>query len=607
MKQPPGLRSVLGVRAGRPNGGRGERLAFHANPLLAVKVPAWRSRLLLLLLFCAFVALAGRAIWLQGGGNTSFLQRQGEARYVRTLEVPATRGRMTDRNGVVLAASLPAKAIWASPEDVDATEGELGRLARLLELPLADLKRKLADEDRRFVYLSRQVEPAVAERIADLKLTGIGQHRAFRRHYPEGATVAHVVGFTGVDDKGQEGVELALDAELAATHGRRRAIKDNLHRYIEEAWLQMPVDGNDVALSLDNRIQYLAFTAVREAVQQHQARAGAAVVLDVRTGEVLALANWPSFDPNDRKVRAPDSLRNRVLTDLFEPGSTLKPFSIAAALEAGSVTPQQTFQTAPGSIRIANRTIRDAHVHGRLTVEQIVAKSSNVGTVQIAMQLPAQRLWDVYSGAGFGQPVQIGFPGAAAGRLRPPRQWREIEQATISYGYGISVSLMQLARGYMIFARDGDTVPVRLTRAVDRPAAVPVLRPETARSVRRMLEMAASEEGTAPQARIAGYRVAGKTGTARKVQDGRYVNEYVASFAGFAPASDPRIVVAVMIDEPGGGRYYGGDVAAPVFARIATGSLRTLQITPDALPADRERGPVLAQTEKMRSARGDGL
>jgi cell division protein FtsI (penicillin-binding protein 3) len=604
MKQPAGLRSMLGVRAGRLQPARGERLAFHANPLLAVKVPAWRSRLLLLLLFCAFIALAGRALWLQGGGNTSFLQRQGEARYVRNLEVPATRGMMTDRNGVVLAASLPAKAIWASPEDVEATPGELARLARLLDVQVADLKHKLAD-DRSFVYLARQVDPAVADRIAELKIAGIGEHRAFRRHYPEGATVAHVVGFTSVDDKGQEGVELALDSTLAAQQGRRRAIRDNLSRYVEDEWLKLPVDGNDVALSLDNRIQYLAFTAVRDAVQAHGAQGGSAVVLDVKTGEVLALANWPSFDPNARNG-TPTTMRNRAIIDTFEPGSTLKPFSIAAALENGVVTPQQSFQTAPGFIKVADRTIRDAHPHGLLTVEQIVAKSSNVGTVRVAMQLPAEKLWDVYTGAGFGQPVRIGFPGAAAGRLRPPGTWREVEQATISYGYGISVSLMQLARAYLIFARNGDTVPVNLIRQNEPPASVPVVRPETARAVRRMLEMAASEEGTAPQARIAGYRVAGKTGTARKVKDGHYVNEYVASFAGFAPASDPRIVVAVMIDEPSGARYYGGDVAAPVFARIATASLRTLQVAPDALPP--ERGSVLAQSERPPSGgRREGL
>jgi len=606
VRTPRDFGSRLGVGSSRPGSARGERFAFHANPLLAVKVPAWRSRLLLLLLFCAFLALALRALWLQGGGNTSFLQRQGEARYARTLDVPATRGRMTDRNGVVLAASLPAKAIWASPEDVDASPAELARLARLLDMPFAELKRKLAEEDRKFVYLARQVDPAVADKIADLKLSGIGQHRAFRRQYPEGATVAHVVGFTDVDDRGKEGVELALESELAAKNGRRHVIKDNLHRYVEDDWERMPVDGNDVALSLDNRIQYLAFTAVREAVLANQARAGAAIVLDTRTGEVLAMANWPSFDPNERGRGDAQAVRNRALTDMFEPGSTLKPFSIAAALEAGAVTPQQTFQTAPGFIKIADRTIRDSHAHGVLTVEQIVAKSSNVGTVRIAMQLPAQKLWDVYTGAGFGQPVRIGFRGSAPGYLRPPNTWREVEQATISYGYGLSVSLMQLARAYLVFARDGDTVPVSLMRLSDAPSSIQVIRPETAHAVRHMLEMAASEEGTAPQARVGGYRVAGKTGTARKTDDGHYTNEYIASFAGFAPASNPRIVVAVMIDSPGGGHYYGGEVAAPVFARIATGSLRTLQVAPDALPG--EQGQVLAQSERPRNgARGDGL
>lgn len=594
MKQSPSLRSVLAVRAPRP--ARAQRVAFHANPLLTVKLPAWRSRLLLMLLFCAFAALALRAAWLQAGGSTSFLQRQGEVRYVRTLDVPATRGRITDRNGVVLAASLPARAIWASPEDVQASSAQLAQLARLLDLPLAELKRRLADDDRRFVYLARQVEPGVAQKIAEMKLAGIGQHQSFRRHYPEGPIAAHVVGFTNVEDRGQEGVELAFDGELAARHGRRRVIKDNLHRYVEDDWLQLPVDGSDLALALDNRIQYLAYAAVRDAVLAQQARGGSAIVLDVRSGEVLALANFPSFDPNERGRWPAEALRNRALTDTFEPGSTLKPLSIAAALEAGLVTPQQTFQTAPGFIRIADRTIRDAHPQGVLTVEQIVAKSSNVGTVRIAMELPAQALWDVYAGAGIGQPVNVGFPGAAVGRLRPAKTWREIEQATISYGYGVSVSLMQLARAYLVFARDGDLVPISLTRRSATPAAVPVLRPDTARAVRRMLELAASSEGTGAQARVAGYRVAGKTGTARKLRNGRYVNEYVASFAGFAPASDPRIVVAVMIDEPSAGRYYGGDVAAPVFARIATGSLRVLQVAPDA--AGDERGIVLAQATR---------
>jgi cell division protein FtsI (penicillin-binding protein 3) len=602
------LGSRLRTRAiGRSKAGA-DRVSYAANPLLVVRLPAWRSRVLLLLLFTGFLALAIRAVHLQGGAGANFLQRQGEVRYARTLDVPGTRGKVLDRNGVVLAASVPARAVWAIPDDVDASPEQLARLARLLQMPLAELKRRLADEDSKFTFLRRQVDLSVARQVEAMKLDGIHQSPEFKRHYPEGPAVAHVTGFTNVEDRGQEGVELSWESVLAARTGSRRVIKDRLGNVIEEDWLLAPADGNDVRLSIDSRIQFIAFSALKGAIETHKARAGAVVVLDVGTGEILALANWPSFDPNARGAWHKEAVRNRVITDTFEPGSTMKPFTIAAALETGKVTPQQAIQTAPGKLTIGGQTIGDAHPHGVLTVAEVVAKSSNVGTVRIAMQLPAQKLWDAYTAAGFGQPVRIGFPGAAPGRLRPARTWREVEQATISYGYGISVSLMQLARAYMVFARDGDTVPVSLTRVDGAPAGIQVMRPETVRAVRHMLELAASEEGTAPQARVAGYRVAGKTGTARKVRDGRYVNEYVASFAGFAPASNPRIVVAVMIDEPGGGRYYGGDVAAPVFARIATASLRTLQVAPDALPAEPGPGPVLAQTERVRNtARREGL
>jgi cell division protein FtsI (penicillin-binding protein 3) len=366
-------------------------------------------------------------------------------------------------------------------------------------------------------------------------------------------------------------------------------IRDRPGRIVDDAWLREPLDGRDLALALDNRIQYIAFSALRQAVDAQQARAGAAIVLDVRSGEVLALANWPSYDPNAKNEQRarwnPEALRNRVITDTFEPGSTLKPFSVAAALDAGRVTPGQRIQTAPGRMQVGGRAITDAHPHEMLTVEQVVAKSSNVGTVKITLDMPAQQLWNVYAGVGFGQAPaarSLGFHGAVAGRLRPYKAWRPIEQATIAYGYGVSVSLLQLARAYTAFARDGDVVPVSLVRVEEPPAGVPVMRPETARAMRRMLELAVSDEGTAPQARIPGWRVAGKTGTARKLKNGQYVNAYVASFAGFAPVSDPRIVVAVMIDEPGAGRYYGGDIAAPVFAQIAAGTLRTLQVAPDA-------------------------
>jgi cell division protein FtsI (penicillin-binding protein 3) len=589
-----------GARVGRG----GDRVGFNANPLLVVKVPAWRSKFMLFTLFCAFVALAGRAFYLQGGLNTGFLQKQGEARYARTLEMPATRGKVTDRNGVVLAASVPARAIWAIPEDVEATPAQLAQLARLLDLPLAELKRRLANEDRSFVYLRRQVDVEVAEAIAALRIAGVHATREFKRHYPEGPTVAHVVGFTNLEDRGQEGIELANDGVLAGRSGSRRVIKDRLNRVVEEDWLREPLDGRDLALALDNRIQYIATMALRQTVEQHSAKAGAAVVLDVHTGEVLALANWPSFDPNVRNDQRrtrwnPDTLRNRVITDTFEPGSTLKPFSVAAALDAGLVRPEQRFSTAPGRIVVGGRTISDSHAHEVLTVEQIVAKSSNVGTVKVALDMPAEQLWNTYTGVGFGQAPAaraLGFNGAVAGRLRPYKAWRPVEQATIAYGYGVSVSLLQLARAYTAFARDGDVVPVSLMKLDAPPASVQVMKPETARAMRRMLELAVSDEGTAPQARIAGYRVAGKTGTARKLKDGQYVNAYVASFAGFAPVSDPRIVVAVMIDEPGGGRYYGGDVAAPVFAQIAAGSLRTLQVPPDGPAAPPPR--IIAQVRE---------
>jgi cell division protein FtsI (penicillin-binding protein 3) len=381
-------------------------------------------------------------------------------------------------------------------------------------------------------------------------------------------------------------------------------IKDRLGRVVEDDWLREPLDGRDLVLALDNRLQYIATMALRQTVEQHNAKAGAAVVLDVHTGEVLALANWPSFDPNvrndQRKTRwQPDTLRNRVITDTFEPGSTLKPFSVAAAMDAGLVRPEQRIQTAPGHIMVGGRRISDTHPHELLTVEQVVAKSSNVGTVKITLDMPAEQLWNTYAGVGFGQAPAaraLGFQGAVAGRLRPYKTWRPVEQATIAYGYGVSVSLLQLARAYTAFARDGDVVPVSLMKLDAPPAGAQVMKPETARAMRRMLELAVSDEGTAPQARIAGYRVAGKTGTARKLKDGQYVNAYVASFAGFAPASDPRIVVAVMIDEPGGGRFYGGDVAAPVFAQIAAGSLRTLQVPPDGPAAPPPR--IIAQVRE---------
>ena len=551
------------------------------NALLTTKLPAWRSRLLLGLMAGCFMALAMRAFWLQAWSN-DFLQKQGASRYERNLEIPAIRGKIVDRTGAMLASSLPAKAVWADPDDVNATPEQKARLAKLLGMDRRELERKLG-EDKNYVYLKRQVDSDVAAKVAALKIPGIHQRNEYKRHYPEGETVAHVVGFTNVEDAGQEGFELSQQQRLAGKPGSRRVIKDNLGRIIEQIGSgREPQDGADLALSIDSRIQFLAHNALRDAVREHRAKAGAVVVIDVRTGEVLALSNWPTYDPNNRLALTGAQLRNRAITDIYEPGSTMKPFSVAMALENGKVKPSSIIDTAPGKLTIGTATIGDAHTYGPLTVEQVLQKSSNVGTVKMALQLPPQRMWEGLTAVGFGQPPQLGFPGAVAGRVKPYKTWKPIEQATMSYGHGISVSLIQIARAYSVFARDGDLMPLTMLRLDEPVAGVPVFKPETAQAVRKMLEMAAGPQGTAPLAQIPGYRVAGKTGTAHKLENGAYANRYIASFVGFAPVSKPRVIVAVMVDEPSAGQHYGGQVAAPVFARITGDTLRALRVPPDA-------------------------
>jgi cell division protein FtsI (penicillin-binding protein 3) len=552
------------------------------NALLTTKLSAWRSRFVLGMLALAFVALGLRAFWLQAW-STEFLQKQGASRYERALEIPANRGKIVDRSGAMLASSLPAKAIWADPEDVDAPREKLNDLAKLLSIDRRELDRKLA-EDKNYVYLKRQVDADVAAKVAALNIRGINQRSEYKRHYPEGETVAHIVGFTNVEDVGQEGFELAQQQRLAGKPGARRVIKDNLGRFIEQIGSgREPQDGADLTLSIDTRIQFLAFNALRDAVREHRAKAGAVVVVDVQTGEVLALSNWPTYDPNSRGQLTGAQLRNRVITDTFEPGSTMKPFAIAMGLEAGKVKPSTVIETAPGKLTIGTATIGDAHPHGALTVEQVLQKSSNVGTVKIALQLSPQKMWEGFTSVGFGQAPQIGFPGTVSGRVRPYKNWKPIEQATMSYGHGISVSLIQMARAYTVFARDGDVIPLTMTRVDVEATGVPVFKPETAQAVRKMLEMAAGPQGTAPLAQIPGYRVGGKTGTAYKQENGGYqTNKYISSFVGFAPVSKPRIVVAVMIDEPSAGKHYGGEVAAPIFARVTGETLRAMRVAPDA-------------------------
>jgi cell division protein FtsI (penicillin-binding protein 3) len=555
---------------------------FSTSPVLAVKLPAWRSRIVLFVLFAAFLTLIGRALWLQGI-STEFLQKQGESRYARTLELPATRGKITDRNGQVLASSIPVKAIWAIPEDVlEAPKEKLYALGKLLDMSERELRKKL-DSDRTFVYLKRQVEQDTVDKILKLDIAGIQTRKEYKRFYPLGEVVAHVVGFTDVEDAGQDGMELASQSKLAGRTGSRRVIKDRLGRIVEDIEsIREPHDGKDLVLSIDSKIQYIAFSQLQEAIEQHKAKAGAIVVLDVKTGEVLALANLPTYNPNKRSALTGAQLRNRVLTDTFEPGSTMKPFTVALALETKRVTPSSNIQTAPGKLTIGKATIGDAHVHGLLTVAQVIEKSSNVGTSKLALQMPPQEMWEMFTSVGFGQQPRFGFPGAVAGRVRPYASWRPIEQATMSYGHGMSASLIQMARSYMIFARDGDIIPWTFNKTTDQPIGQRVISEKTARAVRSMLEMAAGPGGTAPMAQVPGYRVAGKTGTSHKLEKGQYVNKYVASFVGFAPVSDPRIIIAVMVDEPSNGKHYAGAVAAPVFASVAANALRALNVAPDS-------------------------
>ncbi|HEX6829431.1 MAG TPA: penicillin-binding protein 2, partial [Burkholderiales bacterium] len=562
-------------------------MSARARSPLALNLPRWRSLLLLGLLFAGFAALAVRALYLQGVRN-DFLQQKGDARHSRVIEMPAHRGVITDRRGEILAVSTPVDSVSASPQDLEATPEQLRKLARVLQVDAAEIRRRTAEGGREFVYLKRQLPPEEAARVVALGVPGVFLQREYRRYYPAGEVLAHVIGFTGVDDNGQEGMELAFQDALAGRAGSRRVIKDRLGRIVEDVEsIRAPRPGRELALSIDFKLQYLAYRELKQAVEAQRAKAGGIVVLDAVTGEVLALANFPAYNPNNRATLSGSRARNRAVTDVFEPGSTLKPFTAAAALEAGLFRPDTVLQTAPGSLTIGNATIRDAHPQGALTVAQVIQKSSNVGAAKIALALPSEKLWTVFNSVGFGAPTGTGFPGEAGGRLRAHKSWRPIEQATMSYGHGISVTLLQLARAYTVFAGDGVLKPVSLVRIEAPPAGTQVISPQTAQAVRAMLELAVQPGGTAPRAQVVGYRVAGKTGTAHKLEGASYAaNRYVSSFVGFAPVSNPRLIVAVMIDEPGAGEYYGGAVAAPVFSKVMGSALRSVNAPADG-PAGR--------------------
>ena len=572
-------------RAAGPARRQGAPSARHLNyatsPLLASKTPPWRSRFIVAMVGLSFAVLVGRAVYIQIIG-TDFYQQQGEKRFTQVLEMPASRGRVLDRNGQVLATSVPVPSIWAIPKDFEADVQQRKALARLLEMKPAELDQKL-EGSRNFAWLSRQVDEQRWLQVQALGIKGVHQLREYRRQYPEGESAAHVVGFTNIEEKGQEGIELAFQSQLQGQDGSRAVVRDRLGRVVEDVGEQVDaLNGRDIQLSIDSKVQFFAYQRVRDAVKEHGAKAGSVVVLDVKSGEVLALANYPSFDPGDRRTLSGAQLRNRALTDTFEPGSTMKPFVISLALESGRVTPQTQIQTAPGSIMITGRTIRDAHPHGMLSVAEVIQKSSNVGTVKLAMQMKAREMWELFAALGIGQKPQIDFPGAVTGRLRPYKSWRPIEQATMSYGYGLSVSLFQLARAYSVLAHDGELLPSTILHRDRTEPGVRVMTPQTARAVRSMLQLAAGPGGTAPLAQTQGYSVGGKTGTAHKQEGKSYAaNKYRAWFVGMAPIDQPRIVVAVMVDEPSKGKYYGGLVAAPVFSQVVQQTLRLLGEPPD--------------------------
>jgi cell division protein FtsI (penicillin-binding protein 3) len=548
----------------------------------AVGLPAWRRRVLLVAVLSGFMLLVVQSVSLQST-NKAFLQKKGGDRYIRTLELQADRGKIKDRRGEILAGSSPVASVWVNPSVVEITEKQKLTLAKLLDMKVALLDQKVSNKQKEFIYIKRRIAPDLAEQVKALNIAGVYLEREYKRFYPAGDVTSHVVGFTGVDGNGQEGLELVRNDALAGQAGQRRVIKDRAGQIVEELEVvREPSDGDELTLSIDRRIQYLVFRELSKAIEHYKAKAGSAVVLDAKTGEVLAMANFPTYNPNNpTNIRG--KTRNRALTDVFEPGSTMKPVTAAAALQFGGYLTTTKVDTAPGYMSIGPATIHDTHSYAELTVAEVVKKSSNVGSAKIALSLDKKKLWNVFNQLGFGEKTDIGFPGEVRGKVRDYKTWRPIEQATMSYGHGISVTLLQLARAYTVFANDGELKPVSLLKLDKVPVGEPVFSAAVANSVKDMLELVVQEGGTGTKAQVAGYRIAGKTGTAHKLGANGYERDkYVGSFVGLAPASNPRLIMAVMIDEPTSGQYYGGTVAAPVFSSVMSEVLRLLAVPQDA-------------------------
>jgi len=560
----------------------GRSVKYTSSPLLASKTPIWRSQFIVAAIALGFLGLVARAAYVQVLDN-AFFKHQGAVRFIRTLDLPANRGKILDRNGLIMASSVPVPSIWASPEGIDRDPQKLKQLAGLLGLSPTELEKKLQDEDKSFVWLKRQVEEPIAQQITELKIKGVFSRMEYKRVYPEGDAAAHIVGFTNVENNGQEGLELTFNSQLGGKPGTRQVIKNRLGQVVEDIGEMVPpLDGRDLQLSIDSKIQFFAFEKLKEAVIQHKAQAGSVVVLDVQNAEVLALANYPSFSPDKRDKLTGEQLRNRALTDTFEPGSTMKPFVVGLALERGIVKPESMIQTGNGHLNMSGVVISDSHPHGTISVREVIQKSSNIGAVKIALQMQPKDMWEIYTQVGFGQRPQVPFPGAGSGKLRAYKTWRPIEQATMSYGYGLSTSLFQLAQAYTLFAADGEIIPMSLIKRKEKPVGAKILSATNALELRGMLHMVTGPGGTAPLAQTMGYSVGGKTGTAHKQEGKGYSsNKYRGFFVGLAPIEQPRIVVAVMIDEPSDGVYFGGENAAPVFSQTVQQTLRLLGVQPD--------------------------
>lgn len=553
----------------------------------AVKnVGVWRLNLVRLMFIALVLALGWRLADIQIL-NTDFLRDQGDARHVRKVPVAAHRGMILDRHGEPLAISTPVHSVWLNPQEVNVDHVDLKQLAQILNLRLGVIQKKIkTNKKREFIYLKRRVKPELAAKVKDLKIAGVALQREYKRYYPTGEVASHVVGFTNVDDEGQEGLELAHDSVLTGVPGLKRMIRDSRGNYVGGGeQLKATKAGQNISLSIDLRLQYLTYQALKSTVNKFQARSGTAVVLDVKTGEVLAMVNQPSFNPNNRRGLKTSDFRNRAVTDVFEPGSTVKPFTVAGGLKSGKVTLRSEIDTRPGLFKVSGHTIKDFRDYGKIDLATLIQKSSNVGASKIALSMEAEDLWQSFSAFGMAEATGAYFPGEAMGRMPDPQSWRKLDRATLAYGYGVATTALQLARAYTVLANGGILRPVSFLKTDQIPMGRRVYSSDIMKQVLTMMESVVKVGGTAKKAAVANYTVAGKTGTVKQATSGGYADHhYLSSFAGIIPAKNPRLAMVVMVDDPQGEHYYGGLIAAPVFAEVMTGAMRLLNIPPDDLP-----------------------